>query len=101
MMLPYFQNRKIHFARELEGSQDMNELMEEIKYTTYSGFGASHDDGNDLISQLGAMEILYPAMDIEEPKKRVGRNATGMNAKIWGSQQNNDDDEGTAYDSYA
>lgn len=101
MMLPYFQNRKIHFARELEGSEDMKELLEEIKYTTYAGFGATHDDGNDIISQLGAMEILYPAMDTEEPKKRVGMKATGMNAKIWGQKQNTDEDEGTAYDSYA
>jgi len=100
MMLPYFQNRKIHFAEELKGSADMNELLDEIKYATYSGFGSKNDDGADGISQLGMMEIMYPAKTIEEPRQQVGMVKSGINAKIW-HKQNDDYEDGTAYDSYA
>ncbi len=100
MMLPYFQNQKIWFANELKGSLDMNELLEEIKYTTYSGFGSSHDDGADIISQLGMMDIIYPAKNSEAPKKKVGMKSNSINSKIWGKKQNEDENI-TAYDSYA
>lgn len=60
MMLPLFQNKKIWFPRELEDTTDMRELMEQIKYATYSGFGTKCDDGADLISQLGMLDIIYP-----------------------------------------
>jgi len=100
MMLPYFQNQKIWFANELKGSLDMNELLEEIKYTTYSGFGSSHDDGADIISQLVMMDIVYPAKNSEAPKKKVGMKSNSINSKIWGKKQN-EDEEATAYDSYA
>ena len=60
MMLPLFQNKKIWFPRELEDTPDMRELLDEIKYATYSGFGTRHDDGVDLISQLGMMDMQFP-----------------------------------------
>lgn len=101
MMLPYFQNHKIWFANELKGSQDLNELLDEIKYATFAGFGSTHDDGADIISQLSMMDIIYPAKgENYAPQKKVGMNATGINAKIW-AKKNEDEEEGTAYDSYA
>jgi len=60
MMLPLFQNKKIWFPRELEDTPDMRELMDQIKYATYSGFGTKCDDGADLISQLGMMDMQFP-----------------------------------------
>lgn len=60
MMLPIFQNKKIWFPRELEETKDMQELLEQIKYATYTGFGTKCDDGADLISQLGMLDIIYP-----------------------------------------
>ena len=98
MMLPYFQNHKIKFARELKHSTDMNELLEEIKYCTYAGIGTTHDDGLDTISQIGMMEIIYPPKDMEAPKKRMGIKPGGINAKIWGKEQA--EENGSAYDSY-
>lgn len=98
MMLPMFQNNKIHFARELKNSTDMNELLEEIKYCTYQSIGSTHDDGLDTISQLGMMEIIYPPKDTSIPKKTVGMKRGGINAKVWGKESK--DDESTAYDSY-
>lgn len=99
LMLPMFQNRKIKFAKELKYSSDMNELLEEIKYCTYSGFNSKYDDGLDLLSMIGAMEVLFPAKNIEAPKKGVGMKKTRANAKVWGKQID-DDNESTAYDSY-
>ena len=64
MMLPLFQNRKIHFPEELRDAPDMRELMEQIKYATYTGFGTKCDDGADLISQLGMMETIAPLPDM-------------------------------------
>lgn len=60
MMLPAFQNKKFWFPKELESTPDMYELLEELKYCTYSGFGSKHDDGIDLISQLNMMDIHFP-----------------------------------------
>lgn len=60
MMLPLFQNKKIYFPRELEDTPDMREMMDQIKYATYSGFGTKCDDGADLISQLGMMDMQFP-----------------------------------------
>ena len=60
MMLPLFQNKKIWFPRELEDTPDMRELMDQIKYATYSGFGTKCDDGADLISQLGMIDMQFP-----------------------------------------
>jgi len=101
-MLPMFQNGKIWFAEELRGSPDMNEMLEEIKYCTYQGFGSKYDDGIDLLSQLNMMAITYPAKDVgNEPRQRkqVGMKSNSMNAKIWGKKKDNDSDR-TVYDSY-
>jgi hypothetical protein len=101
-MLPMFQNNKIWFAEELKGSKDMNELLEEIKYCTYNGFGSRHDDGIDILSQLNMMDIQYPAKNQESeprPRKKVGMKVSGINAKIWGKKADTDASS-TAYDSY-
>ena len=67
-MLPYFQNRKFWFPNELKDTPDMKEALKQLKYTTYVGF-ASHDDFNDLVSQLGMMDILPPAYEEIERRR--------------------------------
>jgi len=102
MTLPLWQNHKIWFAKELNGTQDMNELLEEIRYVNYSSFGSAHDDGCDCISQLIMMDIQYPAPgENYKPVKKIGMNKTGINAKIWAKKNEEDDADSTAYDSYA
>lgn len=44
MILPQWQNHKIWFPRELNDSPDMYEMMEELKYVTYNGFGCVSGD---------------------------------------------------------
>gem|GEM_PF-5717704 len=97
MTLPMWQNKKIFFANELYGTPDMNELLEEIKYCSYSSFNSTYDDGLDCISQIAMIDILYPARALDEPVKKVGMNHSRLNEKIWGKKR---EEISTAYDSY-
>lgn len=63
LMLPQFQNHKIHFPIELESTPDMIEARRQLKYTTWEAFGG-HDDFPDTISQLGMMEIRFPNVPV-------------------------------------
>ena len=94
MMLPLFQNKKIWLPLELKDTPQMKELLEEIRYCTYSGFGSKYDDGMDLISMLGAMDIIMPmnygSMHYDNAPKRDSR--------IWGKQKYNSEPD--AYESY-
>jgi len=60
LMMPAFQNGKIWFAEELRKTPDMIELLAELSYVTYEGFGSRHFDGLDMISQLSQINIKVP-----------------------------------------
>ncbi|MCK4979221.1 MAG: hypothetical protein KAS62_02440 [Candidatus Delongbacteria bacterium] len=96
MMLPLFQNRKIWFPEELRDTPQMKELLQEIKYCTYSGFGSKYDDGMDLISMLGAMEIITPMK--YSGGLMISKKLSKRNPKIWGKQDY--DSEPDAWESY-
>jgi len=69
-ILPEFELGKIKFPKELEDTPDMQELLEEIRKASHSGFGSLHDDGLDLISQLGMIDYYVPAGgELPEPEK--------------------------------
>ncbi len=92
MMLPEFQNSKMHFANELKDTPDMKEAMLQLRYTTWEAFGG-HDDFCDIVSQLGMMEILPPAQSLfTDSGQKEGRT-------MWDGVY--EDDESSAYDSYA
>ena len=61
MMLPMFQNRKVHFPEELRTNNDLMELMEQLRGATYSGFTSKFIDGADCVSLINAMDVQYPA----------------------------------------
>jgi len=65
IVVPYFQNGKIWFAEDLKNTADMQELLNELRYTTYEGFGSGHDDGCDLITMMGMLNVYAPS----EPEK--------------------------------
>jgi phage terminase large subunit-like protein len=98
MMLPQFQNRKIWFPKELEDTPDMRELLEEIKYCTYTGFGSRYDDGIDLISQLGLVDIMFPAKGMTDDY-RSNKKSTKKRGWMW-QNRGNDDEEVNGYSSY-
>ncbi len=101
MMLPLFQNKKLWFPNELKTTPDMMELMEEIKYCTYSGFGSKHDDGIDLISMLGAMDIIFPMPGMGDFYGEMSKKKT--NSKRGGIyyRESDESESETAYDSYS
>ena len=55
----------------------MKEALKQLKYTTYTGF-ASHDDFNDLVSQLGLLDILTPAYE------EIDRASMDYDSEWWG-----------------
>ena len=93
-MLPMFQNKKIWFAEQLKDTPSMKELLEEIKYTTYTSIGSKHDDGIDLVSQMNMIDVQYPSKSNDKPKKEIGIVNNSVNAKIWGRKENINEDDG-------
>lgn len=89
--LPLWQGRKIWFPKELKDTDDMRELVEELKYATYTSFASRHDDGADLISMLVSMETSMPmplmhsededAEDDEYDGKYAGKELGSMRSK--------------------
>ncbi len=71
-MTPSFEGRKVWFAEELEGTPDMIEMRDELEYLSYESIGSKHDDGIDLISQLGLIEYIIPSntQGVEETTSR-------------------------------
>ena len=59
-MMPNFEGRRMWFAEELRDTPDMKELLEELEYLTHEAIGSKHDDGLDLISQLGLIDYIIP-----------------------------------------
>jgi len=59
MMLPYFQNKKVYLPSEIKDTPDMEEFLRELRSVTYFGF-SGHDDGMDLVSQVGMIDYLPP-----------------------------------------
>ena len=64
--VPYFQNDKVWFPKDLKETPDMVELLTELQYATYDGFGSLHDDGCDLITMLTMMNIYSPSAPLSE-----------------------------------
>ena len=57
---PLFQSKKVYFAEELRDSLGMKELLQELKYISYSSIGSLHDDGLDCISMIPSMHVTLP-----------------------------------------
>jgi hypothetical protein len=74
-----FQNSQIFFANDLTHTPDMRELMNELRFVKYGGFGTKHDDGCDTISMLKAMEIHYP----HEPRGEETKMVTNKYDYMW------------------
>lgn len=95
MMLPLWQNKKIWLPEELKDTPDMIELLEELRYVTYEGFGSKYDDGCDLISQLGMMDIIFPMPGMHDSGGLGSQQRT--DADLWSVHN---DPTPSAFDSY-
>ena len=90
-MMPSFENKKMWFPESLRKTVDMKELLEELKYVTFAGIGSKHDDGLDLISQLGMIDYLLPSMSLDEIEDKLPSASSG----IWGKMFGDDDGVGS------
>jgi len=93
MTIPMFQNRKFWFPRELAGTPDFEELMEELRYVTYDSFGTKRDDGCDCVSQTVMMHVDYPSPDLFiEDKKRIKQTSEDKFwDRLWEQEEGNVD----------
>lgn len=85
-MMPSFENKKMWFPESLRETADMKELLEELKYVTFAGIGSKHDDGLDLISQLGMIDYLLPSMSLDEIEDKL----PSASSSIWGKMFGDD-----------
>ena len=86
--LPDFEVNRIKFPRELEDSPQMKEMLDEIRKISRSGFGALHDDGIDLISQLMLIDYIKPSGAGALPEEEYAMDTND----IW-AMPDSDDDE--------
>lgn len=89
-MMPSFENNKMWFPNEIKDSADMKELLEELKYVGYTTIGSKHDDGLDLISQLGMIEYVLPIQTFA----MEGEELTAADIDIWGAAWGKEDTNG-------
>lgn len=92
-MMPSFETGKIWFPEELRSTPDMKEMLEELKYISFTTIGSAHDDGLDLISQLGMIEYLLPSMSMDEYEDSELPYANG---KYWGKWDNDKEGSGSS-----
>lgn len=85
-MMPSFENKKMWFPESLRETADMKELLEELKYVTFAGIGSKHDDGLDLISQLGMIDYLLPSMSLDEIEDKLPSASSGIWGKMFGDE---------------
>ena len=100
LALPLFQNHKIWFPEELRDTPDMKELIEELEYATYTGFGSRYDDGADLVSQVMMIESHTPpaVYDEEDEDSKPLKKRHGMWAHH--DMQYDDNEDNGAYSTY-
>ena len=89
-MMPNFEGHRMWLPEELKDTPSMKEMLEELNYITHESVGSKHDDGLDLISQVGLIEYIVPSNSIEPS----GSGLTDVNKGIWGSiWKDNDEDK--------
>ena len=69
--LPDFEMNRIKFPRELEDSPQMKEMLDELRKISRSGFGALHDDGIDLVSQLMLIDYTLPSGNVPSKEEMI------------------------------
>ena len=87
-MMPHFQNMKFYFPEQLKNSPDLKEMLKQLKSVTYTGI-SGHDDGVDICSQLGMIDIR-PGSGLEDVNDKKELRA---DSDIWGKLWTEDDDD--------
>ena len=90
-ILPEFEMGRIKFPEDIMETPAMIEMMDELRKASHSGFGSLHDDGLDLISQIGMIEYYTPTGDAVVAKDTLDMQGNS----IWGAMLDDEDDEGS------
>jgi predicted phage terminase large subunit-like protein len=85
-VLPLFKQKKIWLPKEMEGSEYMNELLDELTNVSKKGFKSKHDDVSDTISMLSEMEAY-------KPSEQSGLSIESMGDGFWVEFDDADKDE--------
>lgn len=86
---PLFQQHKIYFPEEMKNTPDMKELLSELNYVTYEGFGSKHDDALDGVSMIAAIDVVLPSEEVNGNMTTI----IGEDGTIWESDWEDDDEE--------
>lgn len=70
-VVPLFQNRKIWFPEQLKDTAEMKEAIKQLRGATLTGFTYA-DDFNDIVSQLGLIDIYPGSGDLSSESEEVG-----------------------------
>jgi predicted phage terminase large subunit-like protein len=62
-VLPLFKQKKIWFPRELKNTVELQEIYDELKSASRTGFKSKHDDAVDTISMLSVMGAFKPSAE--------------------------------------
>jgi predicted phage terminase large subunit-like protein len=91
--VPLFKAGKVHFPEELRESNELMEILQELRLATIKGFKSAHDDQIDTVSMLGEMETWRPsgAEYEDEMAKPVG------DGGVWGNRSLDDDSGENSY----
>lgn len=85
-MMPHFQNMKFYFPEQLKNSPDLKEMLKQLKSVTYNGI-SGHDDGVDICSQLGMIDIR-PGSGLEDVNdKKELRADSSIWGKLWADEE--------------
>ena len=65
VVVPLFKAGKMYFPEEMKHTKALQEMLEELKLASVSGFKSKHDDALDTVSMLALMKAWKPSMDAD------------------------------------
>jgi len=86
--VPLFKAGKIFFPEELKESEELAEILDELRLATVKGFKSRHDDQIDTISQLGEISTWRPSEVSTVEDDDVP--APGMGRFVWDADELDD-----------
>lgn len=63
IVLPLFKQKKIWFPKELKNTPELQEMYDELKSASKTGFKSKHDDAIDTISMLSVLSPFKPSQE--------------------------------------
>jgi predicted phage terminase large subunit-like protein len=84
--VPLFKSHKIWLPEELQESEELTEMLNELSLATVKGFKSKHDDQIDNITMLAELNSWRPSELSVEVDETTGRSG----GSIWGDDEDED-----------